>query len=84
MNWLIKEIKKFLGLASDVDELSIHEQDTEETAAATPAEPCPSDEKLAKMRMPELRGLAASRDLGDGRYKGLDRAQLTKLIKQSY
>ena len=47
-------------------------------------DPCPSDEKLAEMRMPELRGLAASRDLGDGRYKGVNRANLTELIKQSY
>ena len=84
MNWLIQQLKTLLGLAPSVIDCNIHEQDTEETVPEPAKEPCPADDELAKMRMPELRELAASRNLGDGRYKGVDRAELTELIKQSY
>ena len=84
MNWLIGQAKRLYSWATCSGDSNIHEQDTEETEPAVVEDPCPSDEKLAEMRMPELRGLAASRDLGDGRYKGVNRANLTELIKQSY
>ena len=84
MSWLLDKIKSLFDAASCETDCGIHEQDTEETTPEPAADSCPSDEELAEMRMPELRGLAASRDLGDGRYKGVNRANLTELIKQSY
>ena len=83
MNWLTEQAKRLYSWAICSDECGIHEQDTEETDPPVVEDLCPPDEELAKMRMPELRDLAASRDLGDGRYKGVNRANLTELIKQS-
>jgi len=77
MNWFLEQAKKLLSLASCPDECSIHEQDTEETIV----EEMPD---LAKIRVPELRSLAAERGVGDGRYRGLRKAELIELITQSY
>ena len=82
MNWLIEQIKRLLSMSVEPTEANIHEQDTEETVPEPEPELGPTDEELAKMRMPELREHAAHRDLGAPRKA--TRAELTKLIKQSY
>ncbi len=82
MNWLIKQIKGLFSADAKPAEVNIHEQDTEETTPAPESELCPTDEELAKMRMPELREHAAHRNLTAPRRA--TRAELTELIKQSY
>ena len=86
MNWLIKQWKKLSSLASCSHECGNNKQDTEEvTQEAEPKKyDGPSDQELKDMRMPELRSLAASRNLGAGGFKGVDRRAITKLIKESY
>jgi len=84
MSWLLDKIKSIFHAASCGTGCSVHEQDTEESEPNRVSEPCPTDEELASMRMPELRELAASRDLANGDYKGMDRRKITKLIKKSY
>ena len=84
MSWLLDKIKNIFHAVSCDTDCGIHEQETEETAPEPPAEPCPTNEELAAMRMPELRELAASRSLANGDYKGMDRRTITKLIKESY
>ena len=78
MSWLLDRIKSLFDAACGETDCSIHDQDTEETTPNPASDSCPPDEELAGMRMPELRNLAASRDLGDGRYKGVNRANLTE------
>tara|TARA_A100001015_G_C14585949_1_gene554728 strand:- start:262 stop:516 length:255 start_codon:yes stop_codon:yes gene_type:complete len=84
MSWLLDKIKSIFHAAGCGTNCDIHEQDTEETVPKPPAEPSPTNEELAAMKMPALRELAASRNLASGNYKGMDRRTITKLIKESY
>ena len=86
MNWIINKLKNlqtfFGGDCCDPAATIVAPQ----TATVTPVEPPAALEPeidYAKMSMSELRAAAAERDLGDGRYKGVNRRQLTKLIKEN-
>jgi hypothetical protein len=86
MNWLTKQWKKLSSLASCSQERGNNKQNAEEVTQETEPkkDECPSNQELKDMRMPELRSLAASRNLGAGGFKGVDRRAITKLIKESY
>jgi len=77
MNWLSNILNKIRNRISATETQPPAEEAP--TLAETPPEHA---EDLSGLKMQELRGIAASRDLGDGRYKGLSRAQLTDLIKK--
>jgi hypothetical protein len=70
MSWLTNIWRGFQDI--------LNQNTKNENTATEPVEAPPVD--LSHLTMAGLRAEAASRDLGDGRYKGLSRAQLTELI----
>jgi len=86
MNWIINKLKNlqtfFGGDCCEPAETIAATETTTAVPVETPTAPEPEID-YAKMSMAELRGHAAERNLGDGRYKGVNRRQLTKLIKEN-
>ena len=80
MNWIMNKLKNLQNLFS----ANCCEPDTTSVSPTLSPEPETEPEMdYAEMSMNDLRAAAAARDLGDGRYKGVNRRQLTKLIKES-